>query len=117
MKKSLVILSLLCLTIPVLGKTYEPSWDSLLNYDAPEWYEDAKLGFWVHWGVYSVPAFMGDHAGEWYGRWMYCQEGQSSRNNQGLATHEHHKATYGDRLSNLAWKTSAWEKTRVGKAG
>ena len=74
---------------------YSPQYESLLNYTAPEWYEDAKLGFWVHWGVYSVPAFSGDHAAEWYGRWMYCKEGQSE-NNRGLATHNHHIATYGD---------------------
>lgn len=78
------------------AEQYEPTWESLQNYEVPEWYEDAKLGFWVHWGVYSVPAFMGDHAGEWYGRWMYCQKGQSSRDNQGLATHLHHIDTYGD---------------------
>ena len=46
-------------------KVYEPSYESLKNYSAPEWYEDAKIGFWVHWG-YSVPAFAGDHAAEWY---------------------------------------------------
>ncbi|VGO17419.1 hypothetical protein PDESU_06015 [Pontiella desulfatans] len=80
----------------VAAERYEPEWESLLNYQAPEWYEDAKLGFWVHWGIYSVPAFMGDHAGEWYGRWMYSKEGQSSRHNQGLAIHEHHVKTYGD---------------------
>lgn len=81
---------------PVFGEQYEPTWECLLNYEAPEWYEDAKLGFWPIWGVYSVPAFKGDHAAEWYGRWMYCREGQSSRNNQGLATHLHHIKTYGD---------------------
>ncbi|QBG46780.1 alpha-L-fucosidase [Verrucomicrobia bacterium S94] len=78
------------------GEKYEPTWESLVNYEAPEWYEDAKLGFWVHWGVYSVPAFMGDHAGEWYGRWMYVHEGQSTRHDQGLATARHHRETYGD---------------------
>ena len=77
------------------SETYKPEWKSLQNNEAPEWYEDAKLGFWVHWGVYSVPAFKGNHAAEWYGRWMYSQKDQSSRNNQGLATHLHHNETYG----------------------
>ncbi|TWT78849.1 Alpha-L-fucosidase [Planctomycetes bacterium CA13] len=81
---------------PILGQEYDATWESLQNYEAPEWYEDAKLGFWPIWGIYSVPAFKGDHAAEWYGRWMYCQQGQSSRNNQGLATHLHHIKTYGD---------------------
>ncbi|WP_111708591.1 alpha-L-fucosidase [Lutibacter citreus] len=77
------------------SKKYKPEWESLQNYEAPEWYEDAKLGFWPIWGVYSIPAFKGDHAAEWYGRWMYSQKDQSSRNNQGLATHLHHNETYG----------------------
>ena len=74
---------------------YEADWESLSDYEAPEWYEDAKLGFWVHWGVYSVPAYMGDHAAEWYGRWMYSHDHQS-RKNMGFATHLHHVEKYGD---------------------
>ncbi len=76
-------------------EAYKADWESIKNYEAPEWYEDAKIGFWVHWGVYSVPAYKGDHAAEWYGRWMYCQKGQSSRDNQALATHLHHNKVYG----------------------
>ena len=37
---------------------YEPTWESLMKHDAtPQWYEDAVLGFYFHWGPYSVPAF------------------------------------------------------------
>jgi len=39
----------------------------LKNYSVPEWYEDAKIGFWFYWGIYSVPAFVGDYEAEWYG--------------------------------------------------
>lgn len=83
-------------TFLLSAQEYKADWNSLKNYEVPEWYEDAKLGFWVHWGVYSVPAFKGDHASEWYGRWMYNHKGQSMRNDQGLATHLHHKEKYGD---------------------
>ena len=76
--------------------TYTPDWESLKNYEAPEWYEDAKLGFWVHWGVYSVPAFAGDHASEWYGRWMYSKDGQSGKKNRGFKQHQFHLKNYGD---------------------
>jgi alpha-L-fucosidase len=62
------------------AQKYQADWESLKNYEAPDWYEDAKIGFWPIWGVYSIPAFKGDHAAEWYGRWMYCPKGQSSRN-------------------------------------
>ena len=76
------------------GSQYQASYQSLSNYKAPEWYEDAKIGFWVTWGVYSVPAFSGDHAAEWYGRWMYATEENGEK--RGLATHNHHIQTYGD---------------------
>lgn len=97
MKKYTLTILIICLSVLLTQaqEVYKADWESLKNYQAPEWYEDAKLGFWVHWGVYSVPAFKGDHAAEWYGRWMYCQKDQSSRNNQGLATHIHHNESYG----------------------
>lgn len=49
---------------------YKPTWDSLLQYDAPEWYQDAKFGIWAHWSPQCVP-----EAGDWYARNMYI-EGQ-----------------------------------------
>ena len=49
---------------------YKSTWDSLLEYDAPEWYRDAKFGIWAHWSPQCVP-----EAGDWYARNMYI-EGQ-----------------------------------------
>src|SRR5579875_2601284 len=48
---------------------YKPTWDSLLEYEAPEWYRDAKFGIWAHWSPQCVP-----EAGDWYARNMYLQE-------------------------------------------
>lgn len=48
---------------------FKPTWDSLKGYQVPEWYQDAKFGIFIHWGVYSVPAF----DSEWYPRNMYVQ--------------------------------------------
>jgi alpha-L-fucosidase len=61
---------------------YEPNWESLKQYTVPEWYVDGKFGIFIHWGVYSVPAF----GNEWYPRHMY---------RQGTPEFEHHVATYG----------------------
>ena len=36
---------------------YEPTWESLRNYSVPEWFKDAKLGIFIHWGLYSVPGW------------------------------------------------------------
>ncbi len=48
-------------------KTYSPDWASLDSRPTPEWWQDAKFGIFIHWGVYSVPAFTpkGRYA-EWY---------------------------------------------------
>src|SRR5438094_240415 len=51
---------------------YQPTWESLAQYRVPAWYEDAKFGIFLHWGVYSVPA----HENEWYPRLMYRRESQ-----------------------------------------
>jgi alpha-L-fucosidase len=64
------------------GGSFRPDWESLQNYKVPEWYRDAKFGIFIHWGVYSVPAF----GSEWYPRMMYIA---------GSNEYQHHIATYG----------------------
>lgn len=49
---------------------FKSSWESLEHHVVPEWYEDAKFGIFIHWGVYSVPAFQN----EWYPRNMYLKD-------------------------------------------
>jgi len=61
---------------------FETTWESLKQYSAPQWYMDAKFGIFIHWGLYSVPAF----GNEWYPRNMYIQ---------GSPEFEHHLKTYG----------------------
>eukprot|EP01129_Flabellula_baltica_P007520 TRINITY_DN2936_c0_g1_i1.p1 TRINITY_DN2936_c0_g1~~TRINITY_DN2936_c0_g1_i1.p1 ORF type:complete len:569 (+),score=79.90 TRINITY_DN2936_c0_g1_i1:61-1707(+) len=47
--------------------TYIPTWNSLNTRPTPQWYQDAKFGIFIHWGVYSVPSWspVGTYA-EWY---------------------------------------------------
>ena len=61
---------------------FRPDWESLNTYKVPEWYKDAKFGIFIHWGVYSVPAF----GSEWYPRQMYIPDSEE---------YKHHLATYG----------------------
>jgi alpha-L-fucosidase len=49
---------------------FQPTWESLKNYQCPEWFKDAKFGIFIHWGVYSVPGF----SNEWYPRNMYLKD-------------------------------------------
>ncbi len=62
--------------------------DNLDLYEVPEWYRDAKFGIFIHYGVYSIPAF-GD---EWYGHWMYMP-GTASYG--GSDIYSYHLKTYG----------------------
>lgn len=62
---------------------YSADWNSLSAYRVPEWYKNAKFGIFIHWGIYSVPAF----GNEWYSRNMYIQ---------GSPEFEHHRKTYGE---------------------
>lgn len=65
---------------------FEENWASLARHnEEPEWFKDAKLGIYFHWGVYSVPAF-GD---EWYPRKMYFKDTKE---------YAHHLEKYGDPL-------------------
>jgi alpha-L-fucosidase len=61
---------------------YKDDWASLAKYPVPQWFKEAKLGAFIHWGVYSVPEF----GSEWYSRHMYLQ---------GHADYNHHISTYG----------------------
>jgi alpha-L-fucosidase len=65
---------------------FRDDWDSLSQYEIPQWYKDAKFGIFVHWGAYSVPAF----GSEWYPRQMYIEAER-----RGKDFFEHHVKTYG----------------------
>ncbi len=87
---------------------FQPTWESLRNYKVPDWYLDAKFGIFIHWGVYSVPAY----DNEWYPRHMYVK---------GHHVFQHHLQTYGpqDRFGYKdfipmftaeKWKPREWAK-------
>ena len=67
--------------LPIASGPFNSNWDSLKQYRCPEWFRDAKLGFWAVWGPESVP-----QQGDWYARNMYIE---------GHAQYEHHLRTYG----------------------
>ncbi|MBE6936821.1 MAG: alpha-L-fucosidase [Ruminococcaceae bacterium] len=60
---------------------FAPTFESLRQYSAPEWFRDAKFGIWSHWGPQSVPMF-----GDWYARNMYIE---------GTPQYEYHVRHYG----------------------
>ena len=60
---------------------YQPTWDSMQQYEVPEWYADAKFGIWAHWSPQCVP-----EDGDWYARGMYTE---------GDEHYKYHRAHYG----------------------
>ncbi len=67
---------------------YENNWESLNSRPVPEWFEDAKFGIFIHWGLYSVPAYTakGQYA-EWY-QWQIEKQPE-------LTTKDWHESVYG----------------------
>ena len=53
----------------VVSIKYEPNWKSIDSRPLPKWYDEAKFGIFMHWGVFSVPSF-GD---EWF--WRFWKSG------------------------------------------
>lgn len=90
--KNLLLIALLLLsTITKAQKKYAPEWEELKDHKAvPEWFSNAKLGIYFHWGVYSVPAT----DGEWYPRWMYVPD--RDENLWGGSIYEKHREIYGE---------------------
>lgn len=96
---------------------YEPTWESLDAHPVPEWFHDAKLGIFIHWGVYAVPAWAptdadigGEDASpyaEWYPYYMY---------REGTPTAAYHREQYGDDVEYAdfipEWDASDWDPDR-----
>ncbi|HEX4178493.1 MAG TPA: alpha-L-fucosidase, partial [Rhizomicrobium sp.] len=81
---------------------FKPDWSSLTSqYQAPDWFRDAKFGIWAHWSAQCVP-----EAGDWYARNMYLQgEKQYDHHLQ----HYGHPADNGFMEMNNRWKAENWK--------
>lgn len=55
------VLILICLP-SLVSSQYKPTWESLDARPLPSWYDEAKFGIFMHWGVYSVPSY----GSEWF---------------------------------------------------
>jgi len=91
--------ALVCLLLPAavfamqprMHIQYAPTWESLDSRPLPSWFDDAKFGIFIHWGVYSVPSFsrVGDYA-EWYWKDLMDNWGNNSH-----PTYKFHVKNYG----------------------
>jgi alpha-L-fucosidase len=84
---------------------FQPSWDSLAQYQCPEWFRDAKFGIWAHWSAQCVP-----EQGDWYGRQMY-QEGNSDYEYQ--VAHYGHPSKVGFKDIDHIWHAENWDPAHL----
>jgi alpha-L-fucosidase len=86
-------------------EVFAPSWESLAQYQCPEWFRDAKFGIWAHWTAQCVP-----EQGDWYARQMY-QEG--SHDYQYQCEHYGHPSKVGFKDIDHLWKAEHWDPERL----
>ncbi len=90
--------------------TFQADWKSLDRHPTPRWFRDAKLGIFITWGLYSVPAYSkrGTYA-EWYARWVKTGA-------HGGLERRFHEKTYGKdfryRDFTKLWKGELWNPSR-----
>jgi alpha-L-fucosidase len=90
---------------PIASGPFKPDWNSLTNYQCPEWYRDAKFGIWAHWGPQCQP----EH-GDWYARNMYLE---------GSDDYKSHIAEYGHPSTNgfkdviHVWKAAQFDPDKL----
>lgn len=72
MKYVSIIFGTIFLSGLVFGKEIEPNWESMAaNYQVPEWFQDGKIGVWMHWGISSAADENRPNDGSHYARRMY----------------------------------------------
>jgi alpha-L-fucosidase len=93
---------------PAAATKYEPNWESLQTHTAPEWYRDAKFGIFIHWGLYSVPAYAPPSGklhevpwDQWFKNNAYAEWYMNSLKIDGSPTQQYHYKTYGKNFAYL----------------
>lgn len=84
---------------------FEPSWDSLSQYQVPEWFRDAKFGMWAHWGPQSQP-----ERGDWYAREMYIEGSDKYKFH---TEHYGHPSQFGFKDVINEWKAEKWDPEAI----
>ncbi|MCF6405996.1 alpha-L-fucosidase [Chitinophaga filiformis] len=84
---------------------FQPSWESLKQYQVPAWYQDAKFGIWAHWGPQCQP----EH-GDWYARGMY-EEGSDHYNYH--VQKYGHPSKFGFKDVINEWKAENWNPDQL----
>ena len=84
---------------------FKPTYESLKAYTCPDWYQDAKLGFWAHWGPQGVAEI-----GDWYAREMYVEGSGTYKYH---VEHYGHPSTFGFKDIIQLWKAEKFDPDRL----
>lgn len=90
---------------PVAEGPYDSTWDSLKQYECPEWFQDVKFGIWAHWGPQCEP-----ERGDWYAREMYSQG--NWKYNFHVEKYGH-PSEFGFKDVIHEWKAEKWDPKRL----
>lgn len=90
---------------PMATGSFEPTWESLSQYQVPEWYRDAKFGIWAHWGPQCQP-----EQGDWFARFMYV-EGSSEY--KWFNEHYGAQSKFGFKDICNDWKAEKWNPEKL----
>ena len=98
--KCFVALLALALSTSAPAQSYQPTWDSIDQRPTPAWFTDAKFGIFIHWGVYSVPAYAPVIPGrlayaEWYWNAMTAGKNDPNANPIQTGTWAYHQRQFG----------------------
>lgn len=91
--------------LPVGYGPFKPNDSSLQQYQYPEWFRDAKLGYWAHWGPQAVP-----RQGDWYAKKMYIE---GSPDYQYHVAHYGHPSKFGYKDIIPLWKAQRWDPEKL----
>lgn len=90
---------------PMATGKFQPTWESLSQYEVPEWVRDRKFGIWAHWGPQCVP-----EVGDWYARQMYSP----GHGHYGYHVSKYgHPSEFGFKDIIHAWKAEKWEPEKL----
>jgi alpha-L-fucosidase len=90
---------------PIPQGKFQPTWQSLSQYQIPEWFRDAKFGIWAHWGPQCQP-----EAGDWYARHMYVEGHPQYKAH--IAKYGH-PSEFGFKDVIHEWKAEKWEPEKL----
>ncbi len=89
----------------VASGLFQPTWQSLEQYQVPEWFRNAKFGIWAHWGPQCQPG-----QGDWFARSMY-DEGSAQYN--WFVQHYGHPSKVGFKEIINDWKAEKWDPEKL----